>query len=149
VLTYRTDAPLAWAMLDQPEKLNAMTRQFWQELESTVERANADHDVRVLILHGAGSNFSVGGDIEGLAKLRDLGDRRAHAQQAMTRSRSGTTGRPCEPDHAARGAPLGGRDSLARRMAQRAPLALAAGKQILNARFPEGWARAVDGVSYR
>ena len=32
MLAYRTDGPIGWATLDRPDKLNAMTRGFWQEL---------------------------------------------------------------------------------------------------------------------
>jgi enoyl-CoA hydratase/carnithine racemase len=83
MLGYRTEGPIAWATLDRPAKLNAMTRGFWAELRSTLARAQEDDDVRVLIVHGAGRCFSVGGDIEGFGELGDAGDRRAYVSEAI------------------------------------------------------------------
>ena len=46
-------------------------------------RVDADADVRVAIIHGAGSCFSVGGDIEGFGELRSTAERRAYVADAM------------------------------------------------------------------
>src|ERR1700757_5258268 len=83
MLTYRRHGVVAWATLDRPEKLNAMTRAFWGELVAVLDRAEADPEVRVLVFHGAGRCFSVGGDIEGFAELTHAGDRRAYLREAM------------------------------------------------------------------
>jgi enoyl-CoA hydratase/carnithine racemase len=83
MLTYEKRGPAAWLTLDRPEKLNAMTRAFWGELEDALERATADPDVRVAVFRGAGKCFSVGGDIEGFGELADEADRRAYADQAL------------------------------------------------------------------
>jgi enoyl-CoA hydratase/carnithine racemase len=84
MLAYRIDGPVGWATLNRPEKLNAMTRGFWQELRDLLSRVEADPDVRVLVLHGAGRCFSVGGDIDGFAELGDAGDKRAYLRDAMS-----------------------------------------------------------------
>jgi enoyl-CoA hydratase/carnithine racemase len=83
MLSYRTDGPIGYATLDRPEKLNAMTRGFWQELREVLTRAEADTEVRVLVFHGAGRCFSVGGDIAGFGELGDAGDKRAYLREAM------------------------------------------------------------------
>jgi enoyl-CoA hydratase len=83
VLTYRTEGPLAYVVLDRPEKLNAMTRAFWGELRAVLERAAADPDVRAVVLYGNGRCFSVGGDIDGFGELRDAGDRRTYVGEAL------------------------------------------------------------------
>jgi enoyl-CoA hydratase len=83
VLTYRADAPVAYLTLDRPEKLNAMTRAFWGELRTALARAEADPDVRAVVVHGAGPCFSVGGDIEGFGELGGAGDRRAYVEEAI------------------------------------------------------------------
>jgi enoyl-CoA hydratase/carnithine racemase len=83
MLSYRTDGPIAYAMLDRPEKLNAMTRGFWDDLQGVLARAEADDAVRVLIFHGAGRCFSVGGDIEGFGELSGAADKRAYLREAM------------------------------------------------------------------
>ena len=69
MLSYRTEGPIAYATLDRPEKLNAMTRSFWDDLHRVLDQAERDDAVRVLIFHGAGRCFSVGGDIEGFGEL--------------------------------------------------------------------------------
>ncbi len=83
MLKYEVDGAIGWATLDRPDKLNAMTRAFWGELEETLERAEADPAVRVLIFRGAGRCFSVGGDIEGFGELRDSLDRRNYVREAL------------------------------------------------------------------
>lgn len=83
MLTYRSEGPVAWATLDRPEKLNAMTRAFWGELLDVLNRAEADPQIRVLVFHGAGRCFSVGGDIEGFGELTHAGDRRAYLREAI------------------------------------------------------------------
>ena len=83
MLGYRADGALGWATLERPEKLNAMTRGFWAELRSVLDEAERDRDVRVLIFHGAGRCFSVGGDIEGFGELSDAGDKRAYLREAL------------------------------------------------------------------
>jgi len=83
MLSYRTDGPIAYAMLDRPEKLNAMTRGFWDDLRGVLAQAEADAAVRVLIFHGAGRCFSVGGDIEGFGELEGAADKRAYLREAM------------------------------------------------------------------
>jgi len=83
VLTYSVEGAVAWAVLDRPDKLNAMARDFWPELESVVERAAADPQVRVLAFRGAGRCFSVGGDIDSFGELGDAADRRAYVGEAL------------------------------------------------------------------
>jgi enoyl-CoA hydratase/carnithine racemase len=83
MLTYEVDGPVAWATLDRPEKLNAMSRDFWDELTAALRRAEQDDAVRVLVFRGAGRCFSVGGDIAGFGELVDSGDRRAYVKRAL------------------------------------------------------------------
>ena len=83
MLTYEVDGAVAWATIDRPDKLNAMTRDFWRELEETLGRAEDDPAVRVLVFRGAGRCFSVGGDIAGFGELRDTLDRRNYVREAL------------------------------------------------------------------
>jgi enoyl-CoA hydratase/carnithine racemase len=83
MLTYTVDGPIAWATLDRPERLNAMTRSLWDELTDAMARADADPEVRVVIFRGAGKAFSVGGDIEGFGDVTGVADRRAYLGEAM------------------------------------------------------------------
>ena len=83
MITYTVDDGVATALLDRADKLNAMPRSFWPELEAALDRADSDPAVRALIFHGAGPCFSVGGDIEGFGELGDAGDRRAYVAEAL------------------------------------------------------------------
>ncbi|HWF52824.1 MAG TPA: enoyl-CoA hydratase/isomerase family protein [Solirubrobacteraceae bacterium] len=83
MLTYHVEGPVAWATIDRADKLNAMTRAFWDELTAALDRAQEDPAVRVLVFRGAGRCFSVGGDIAGFGELRDAADRRAYVKEAL------------------------------------------------------------------
>src|SRR4051812_44717692 len=83
MIRYEVRDAVAWLTLDRPEKLNAMTREFFAELRETAARSQADDAVRVVVFHGAGKSFSVGGDIEGFGELGGTGDRRAYVQEAL------------------------------------------------------------------
>jgi enoyl-CoA hydratase/carnithine racemase len=226
MLAYRKDGPIGWATLDRAEKLNAMTRGFWQELRDVLGQAESDPEVRVLVFHGAGRCFSVGGDIEGFGELTDAGDKRAYLREAMGAMHAVETftkptiaavhghcvGGGCEltmmcdivvadetvrmgtPEATvglvpgpgvARGAAhvnlhwmklmvlagellgaeeariaglvnritppgehVAAAEALARKIAQRAPLALAVGKQVLNQRYEQAYEHAIDAVAY-
>src|ERR1044071_1759996 len=55
--------------LNRPEKRNALSNQLRGELFAALEAADADKEVRVIILRGAGPCFSSGYDLAGLGPL--------------------------------------------------------------------------------
>lgn len=61
---YATDGPLAFLTLNRPKRLNALNRQLIAALETQVGRANAEADVRVIVLRGAGRAFCAGYDLQ-------------------------------------------------------------------------------------
>jgi enoyl-CoA hydratase len=63
VLTELADHILT-VTLNRPEARNALTREMHQLLEQAWQRANADPDVRVIILTGAGGSFCAGADLK-------------------------------------------------------------------------------------
>ena len=69
--------PVAWARFDRADKLNAMPRSFWGDLEEVVRRVESDAAIRALVFHGAGKAFSVGGDLDGFGGLADVALREA------------------------------------------------------------------------
>lgn len=71
------------ATLDRPDKLNAMTATFWDDLRALLVDAEADPEVRVLVVHGAGRCFCAGGDIEGFGDLGDVPSRRRYQKAAF------------------------------------------------------------------
>jgi enoyl-CoA hydratase/carnithine racemase len=71
VLT-RIAGPVAHITLNRPEAYNAITTELAQSLESSL-RTLAD-EVDVIVIRGAGGNFSVGGDFKELERLRADGE---------------------------------------------------------------------------
>ena len=69
LITYRTEGALAWLSLNRPEKLNAINAAMIRELNQAMDAAEADDDVRVILLTGEGRAFSAGFDLDmGLAE---------------------------------------------------------------------------------
>jgi enoyl-CoA hydratase/carnithine racemase len=59
-----TDSGIFTILSDNPGRLNAYTRDMWEALPKLVRAAEADPDVRVIVLRGAGTKaFSAGADI--------------------------------------------------------------------------------------
>ena len=50
-------------VLNRPNELNTMTRDFWVELGDALEEINRDSDVRVVILSSTGKHFCAGMDL--------------------------------------------------------------------------------------
>jgi enoyl-CoA hydratase/carnithine racemase len=61
--------------LDRPEKLNAFTPRMGHELVDAYDRADADDDVRVIVLTGRGRAFCAGMDLSGGASTFDFAAR--------------------------------------------------------------------------
>jgi enoyl-CoA hydratase len=61
-LTYEPAGQVATITLNRPERLNTIVPPMPEELESAVERAVADPQVKVIVLRGAGRAFCAGFD---------------------------------------------------------------------------------------
>ena len=57
---YRSDGRIGRITLNRPDVLNAIDDEVPQQLADCVARANADDDVHVIILSGAGRAFCAG-----------------------------------------------------------------------------------------
>ena len=77
ILVERCDG-YAVLTLNRPEAMNALSRALRTELAETVQQLEADPDIRVLILTGAGKAFSAGLD------LKELGAGGATVDDAVT-----------------------------------------------------------------
>ena len=72
---FRIDAPLAVLTFNRPEARNAMTWAMYDALVAACDRVDADPDVRVLILRGAGGKAFVSGtDISQFQAFRTAED---------------------------------------------------------------------------
>ena len=60
------DTGIARITLNRPERLNAINDQMQAEITDALTRADADPEVRVLIITGAGRAFCAGGDMDQL-----------------------------------------------------------------------------------
>lgn len=69
---------------NRPEKINVLTRQMWQKLPRVLAEIDRDPGVRVLILKGAGKNFTAGSDINDLnVPLEDFWRMNSEAEAAL------------------------------------------------------------------
>ncbi len=55
---------IAWAVMNRPEKRNAMSPQLHYDMDDALARLEADPDARVVVVTGAGGNFSAGQDLK-------------------------------------------------------------------------------------
>ena len=65
MIEYVKDERIATITLNRPEKHNTLRTEMWEELEQALGDANRDHDIRVIILQGAGDAFCSGFDFSG------------------------------------------------------------------------------------
>jgi len=63
-ITTDTSEGILTITLNRPERLNAWTGQMGEELRAAFERSDADDEVRVVIVTGAGRGFCAGADLE-------------------------------------------------------------------------------------
>jgi enoyl-CoA hydratase/carnithine racemase len=70
-ITVSRDGALATVILNNPAKLNALTKAMWQGLRDTMRELGRDETVRCIVLRGAGDNaFAAGADISEFATER-------------------------------------------------------------------------------
>lgn len=65
-VVYEVDGPICTITLNRPEVANAQDTRLIDELDAAFDRADADDDVRVVILAGAGKHWSAGHDLKAL-----------------------------------------------------------------------------------
>jgi len=64
VIQFEIDGPLAFVSLNRPDKLNAINQPMVTELNKALDLAEADDQVRTIILDGRGRAFSAGFDLD-------------------------------------------------------------------------------------
>ena len=77
-ISYETEGPLAWLTLNRPDKLNAINSVMVAELNTALDLAERDNEIRVIMLKGEGRAFSAGFD---LAMDSDANDTEALRQE--------------------------------------------------------------------
>lgn len=58
---------IAFLVLNQPETGNLLNEKLFSEISRTLEELNADEEVRLIIIKGAGDSFCMGGDVARIA----------------------------------------------------------------------------------
>lgn len=65
------DGAILWAIIENPARLNAFTRDMWEAVPRVIAEADGDPDIRAVVFRGAGEKaFSVGADISEFAENR-------------------------------------------------------------------------------
>lgn len=68
---YRLEDGIGWITLNRPEKRNALDVGLVGDLGETLKRAGNDSRVRVVVISGAGPDFSAGADLAALERMAD------------------------------------------------------------------------------
>lgn len=77
---YQKTEGIAEIHFNRPQRLNAVTQQLYDELNAALTQAEADTDVRVIVLTGQGRAFCVGADLKEHKQGRTAFDRRQYLQ---------------------------------------------------------------------
>ena len=81
-VTYEKRDSLAEIGLNRPDSLNALDIPSWDALRENLRTADADRDVRVVVLSGRGKAFCAGDDIADF-EFETAGDAREYAKHIM------------------------------------------------------------------
>jgi enoyl-CoA hydratase/carnithine racemase len=73
VTTYEVSDGVALVTLNRPDRLNAWTARMEAEYRAALEEADADPDVRVAVVTGAGRGFCAGADTQALTGIVETG----------------------------------------------------------------------------
>ena len=68
----RVEKPVAWIVLNRPNKLNAISPKMIMELSQALDELEERDDVRAVILTGAGRAFSAGADVTAFAQVTPI-----------------------------------------------------------------------------
>ena len=84
VLSERRDGVLV-ITFNRPDRLNAWTNEMESAYFDLLEEAQADPDVRAIVVTGAGRGFCAGADMDGLREATEAGVDEEHALQTRPR----------------------------------------------------------------
>ncbi|UJX44510.1 enoyl-CoA hydratase/isomerase family protein [Xanthobacter sp. YC-JY1] len=72
-IAYETRDGIAFLTLNRPERTNALDQEMLGEINAAMDRAEADADVKAVIVRGAGNAFSSGFDLKAQMEARPVG----------------------------------------------------------------------------
>ncbi len=91
-IVYEVDGPVATITMNRPQVANAQDTQMIDELDAAFDLADADDDVRVVVLAANGKHFSAGHDLKALVgdvepdrwrMMRDTPEGKWHHEKVM------------------------------------------------------------------
>lgn len=86
----RVDGHVGWLTINQPEKRNAIALDMWQGLADASAAFEADPEVRVVVIHGAGGQaFASGADISEFETQRADAAQKARYGEVASRGQQG------------------------------------------------------------
>ena len=88
---------VAHVVINRPEKINAMSADFWSEIIDIFRWVDNTDEVRVVVLSGAGKHFSSGIDLMMLAQLQLQEDQYTEALASFDRFFAET--KSSKPEH--------------------------------------------------
>src|SRR5437868_273022 len=87
-LRYEQQDQVAIITFDRPGRMNAMGDRLKEEIADAMHRADADPDVRAIVITGAGAAFCSGGDVKEMSEGRSGGAKRS-IEEKIRPSRDG------------------------------------------------------------
>lgn len=93
-ILYDASEKIATITLNRPDKLNAWTGTMEREVREAMRAAEADDEVRAIILTGAGRGFCAGADMAGLSATAEKGPGDGGPEAAPTNGAGGEDVRP-------------------------------------------------------
>ena len=85
---------IAWVILNRPEKRNAMSPQLHYDMDDALAQLEVDDDAKVIVVTGAGGNFSAGQDLKEFFRELDTNPaarRKAAARPPIAGAGNGST----------------------------------------------------------
>lgn len=77
---------VGWLWLNRPEKLNAMSEDMWTDIPAAMAELDADDSVRVVVVAGRGSAFTVGIDLTMLGSFDHAASSEAEKRMRLYRT---------------------------------------------------------------
>src|SRR3954470_20595616 len=90
IVLQKLERGLLTITMNRPDRRNALNVEMTEGLVAAARRAAADHEVRAVLLKGAGGTFCVGGDVKSMAAGRaplSFVAKRANLRRGMEVSR--------------------------------------------------------------
>ncbi len=72
VIIYETDGPVARIVFNEPERANIQTARQVEEMEAALDLAEADDNIKVVVLKGNGNGFCAGHAIVGIDEMPEV-----------------------------------------------------------------------------